>query len=350
MAISLEVRVDQICESIDRFISTEIEARPGASRGRIPRLYEAARARTTKPLTQCAAESLLAATSNGGPVILSNGWVIDFWYPHGEICGLIGSVSLARAITQGLGRQVCFLTEEPVLPVFTAVARAAGMHVYSPEDLPRLPAAVASRSFPIDPDEARAEAERLLDTLRPSAVITVEKCSPNDRGIHHTGRGTDMSATTAKVDVLVVEARRRGILTVGIGDLGNEIGFGAIREAVAELIPYGAECGCGCGGGIAAAVETDCLIVGSSSSRGAYGLEAALATLLGNPALMHDGEMEKRMIQAASAAGAIDSFTVGPTTTDGHGVDMHYSACLVELLRQLVLSRDTEHTMFAARA
>lgn len=348
MAISLEVRVDQICESIDRFISTEIEARPGASRGRIHHLYDAARARTTKPLTQYAAEALVA-TSSTGPVLLSNGWVIDFWYPHGEICGLIGSVSLARAITQGLGRQVCFLTEEPVLPVFTAVARAAGMHVYKTGDLGRLPPVVAAQSFPIDPDEARAEAVRLIDALQPSAVITVEKCAPNDRGVHHTGRGTDMSATTAKVDVLVVEARRRGILTIGIGDLGNEIGFGAIQETVAEFIPNGAVCGCGCGGGIASAIETDCLIVGSSSSRGAYGLEAALATLAGNPAMMHDGEMEKRMIQAASAAGAIDSFTVGPTATDGHGVDMHYSACLVELLRQLVLSRDKEHTMFAAR-
>ena len=57
-----------------------------------------------------------------------------------------------------------------------------------------------------------------------------------------------------------------------------------------------------------------------------------------------------QMIRAAAQAGAVDSFTVGPTTTDGHGTDMHYSACLVELLRQLVLSRDIEFDMYEERA
>ncbi len=344
------VAVDQICESIDRLISTEIEARPARSRGKIVRLYEAARAQSDKPLARAAAEALIAATAGGGPVLVSNGWVIDFWYPQGEICGLIGAVSLSRAITRGLNTQVCFLSEPQVLPVFEAVCRAAGMRVYPPERLPELPSVVAAQSFPIDSQEADAAAVEMLDRMRPSAVITIEKCSPNIRGVYHTGRGTDMSATTAKVDRVVTAARRRGILTIGIGDLGNEIGFGKIRAAVEELIPYGAECGCGCGGGIVSAIETDNLVVATSSSRGAYGVEAALATLLDNPELMHDGDLEQRMILAASAAGAIDSFTVGPTATDGHGVDMRYSACLIELMRQLVLSRRTEFKLFAARA
>jgi hypothetical protein len=246
--------------------------------------------------------------------------------------------------------QVVFLTEEDVLPVFETVGRAAGLRIYPTEKLPELPNVVAAQSFPVDPEEAKTAAADLLDRLRPSAVVTIEKCAPNKNGIHHTGRGTDMSSTTAKVDVLVEEARRRGVLTIGIGDLGNEIGFGNIRETVEKHIPFAAECSCPCGGGMAADTQTDYLVVASSSNRGGYAVEAALATLLGNPSLMHDGETDKRMILAASGAGAIDSFTVGPTATDGHGVEMHYSACLVELLRQLVLSRDTEHGHFASRA
>jgi hypothetical protein len=282
---SLDIRIDQICESIDRLVSTEFEARPGLSRGKIRFLYEAARERSSGPLARQAAQALIEATRSGGPVLLSNGWIIDFWYPSGEICGLIGATSLARAITSGLGVQVLFLTEEPVLPVFEKVGRAAGLRVYSPDHLKELPNVVAAQTFPIDEDEARAAATDLLDRLQPSAVITIEKCGRNKHGVYHTGQGTDMSSTTAKVDLLVEQARRRGVLTIGIGDLGNEIGFGS----------------------------------------------------------------NKRMILAASGAGAIDSFTVAPTPTDGHGVDMHYSACLVELLRQLVLSRDTEHGLFASR-
>jgi hypothetical protein len=348
--ISLGGRIDQICDSIDRLVSTELDARPEGSRGKMHLLYDAARKQCSKPLVQGAAEALIAAARGKGPVLVSSGWVIEFWYPRGELCGMIGAGALARAITRGLRTQVCFVGEEAVLPVFEAVCGAAGMRVYPSDALPKLPQAVAAQSFPVDAEAARAAATRLLDDLRPSAIITIEKCSPNTMGVYHTGRGTDMSGTTAKVGFLVEEARRSGILTIGIGDLGNELGFGNIRQAVEEHIPFGADCGCGCGGGIASDVKTDHLIVASSSNRGGYGLEAALATLLGNPSVMHDGDMDQQMIRAACQAGAVDSFTVGPTTTDGHGTDMHYSACLVELLRQLVLSRDIEFEMYEARA
>src|SRR5207247_11141902 len=64
-------------------------------------------------------------------------------------------------------------------------------------------------SFPVDVDAARAATTQLLDGLKPSAIITIEKCSPNTKGLYHTGRGTDMSDTTAKVGLLVEEARDR---------------------------------------------------------------------------------------------------------------------------------------------
>ena len=348
--ISLQGRIDQICESIDRLISTEFDARPEGSRGKMHLLYDIARKQTAKPLVQEAAEGLIAAVRSGGPVLVSSGWVIDFWYPKGEICGMIGAGALARAIMRGLRAQVCFIGEEAVLPVFEAICGAAGVRVYPFDALPKVPQVVVAQSFPIDSAAARTATTKLLDDLKPSAIITIEKCAPNKKGIYHTGRGTDMSDTTAKLGLLVEEARRRGVLTIGIGDLGNEIGFGNIRQAVEEHIPFGADCGCGCGGGIAADVKTDHLIVASSSNRGGYGLEAALATHLGNSSVMHDGETDERMIRAACQAGAVDSFTVGPTTTDGHGTDMHYSACLVELLRQLVISRDVEFDMYEERA
>ncbi len=159
-----------------------------------------------------------------------------------------------------------------------------------------------------------------------------------------------MSATTAKVDLLVEEAGRRGILTIGIGDLGNEIGFGNIRETVEAVQPHATDCGCPCGGGMASAVETEFLIVTAASNRGGYGLEACLAALLDRPELMHDGDMEQAMIQAAAGAGAMDSFTVGPTSTDGHGVPMEVSAHFIELLRHVARFKQIEFPMFASRA
>jgi hypothetical protein len=345
-----ESRIGPIMESIDRLISTEIEAKPGDSRGRILKLYEAARALTDKPLVQGAAEALLDATKDGKPVIVSTGWVIDFWYSKGELCGMIGATAMCRGLSQGLKRQVLFLGEEQVLPVFRAAARAAGVQVYDYEKLKELPHVVGARSFPVDPEEARAEATRILDRYQPGAIVTIEKCSPNKKGVHHTGRGNDMSATTAKIDVLVNEARARGILTIGIGDLGNEIGFGKIRSAVEQYIAHGAECGCPCGGGIASDVETDHLIVAASSNRGGYGLLAALGTLAGDVEVVPSGAVDTRMIQAASFEGACDSFTTQPTATDGHGMPAEMHAHFVELLRYQILSRDIDYAMFGARA
>lgn len=339
-----------IGESVDRLITTELEARPGGSRGKTAALYEAARQKTGKPPSLAAAQALLQRAKEGDTIIVSTGWVIDFWFPKGEICGMTGAVSLSRALISGLGAKVCFLSEEPVLSVYQAVCRAAGVRVFPDESLGRVPRAVVTRAFPVEEREARRAAIEYLDALQPKAVITLEKCGRNQKGVYHTGQGNDMSPTTAKLDLLVEEARRRGILTIGIGDLGNEIGFGNIRETVEAVIPWGAKCNCPCGGGMASAVETDYLIVAAASNRGGYGLEACLAALLDKPEVMHDGDMERRMIQAVGAAGAMDSFTVGPTPTDGHGVPMEVSSYLVELLRHVARYKSVEFPMFAARA
>src|SRR5690606_27447788 len=105
--------------------------------------------------------------------------------------------------------------------------------------------------FPVAPAEAERQTARVLADVDPKAVITVEKCSPNSLGVYHTGGGIDMTDTTAKVDLLVKAAGEQGVVTVGIGDLGNEIGFGRIRSRVEELLPKGRACGCPCQGGIA---------------------------------------------------------------------------------------------------
>lgn len=339
-----------ICETIDRLISTQIEARPEEPPGTILKLYEAARDQSGKPLVQAAAEGLLEATAGGRPVVVSTGWVIDLWYPRGELCGMVGAVALCRALSQGMGLPVCFVGEEAVLPVFEAAARAVGMRLYPYDKMADIPQAIVARGFPVESAQAQAEAVRVLEEVRPRAIVTIEKCAPNTKGIYHTGRGSDMSASTAKVDLLVREARSRGVLTIGIGDLGNEIGFGKIRSAVEQYLPRGRQCGCPCGGGIASDVETDRLIVASSSNRGAYGLVAALGTLLRNASLVPTGAEDTRMIQAAAYAGACDSFTAQPTLTDGHGVPAEYHACFVELLRYQVQRQGITYPLFGARA
>ena len=51
-----------------------------------------------------------------------------------------------------------------------------------------------------------------------------------------------MSPYTDKIDLLVDAGRERGILMSGVGDYGNEIGFGVIEDMVREFVEYGKKC------------------------------------------------------------------------------------------------------------
>jgi len=114
-----------------------------------------------------------------------------------------------------------------------------------------------------------------LDLLRPSALIAIEKLGPNQQGVYHMVKGHDSSAFQAKAGRLFDAARPRGILTIGVGDRGNEIGMGAIADTVRQVLPYGSICQCPCGGGVADATEVDVVVPGTCSNWGAYGMPPA---------------------------------------------------------------------------
>ena len=89
----------------------------------------------------------------------------------------------------------------------------------------------------------------------------------------------------------------------GIGDGGNEVGMGCIKETIKEILPTGANCGCPCGAGTHSDIATDLLLVAMVSNWGAYALEALLAIAKGKPEIMHDRVLEKRVFEASISAG-----------------------------------------------
>ena len=110
-------------------------------------------------------------------------------------------------------------------------------------------------------------------------VISIEKLGPNPQGIAHTSTGTPTASDRARAECLFDEAARRGIPSLGIGDNGNELGFGLIADAVAKYKPNGER--------LCTRVKTDVLVPANTSNWGAYAVEAALAALVGRPEIMH---------------------------------------------------------------
>lgn len=281
-----------------------------------------------------AAEKLLGC-EKGSTVLILTGVLHPVFFPKGETDGPAGAAALAYALSAGLGLRPVVISENETKDVMAQACLALGLVPRWDVMLGFRPRSVLVRGFPVaDVEETRREADLLLDELKPSAVIAVERKGRNVKGEYHSVLGTPRSAYEAKLDYVVDSARRRGILTVGIGDNGNEIGFGNILDDVKKIQMFGEKCQCPCGSGIASTVQTDLLVAASSSNWGAYGVEACISLLLDDSSLMHDGEAEERVLTAISSLGCADGLTILSTPTcDG---TEKASVYLVDYLKTLV--------------
>jgi hypothetical protein len=315
-------------DTVDRIVNLDI-----GKRG-VDKLYGPARARSQEALCAAAARSL-SNLSAGDRVVLVTGSLTRPWVSMkiGETDGPVGTAALARALSYGFNTIPIIVTDTTLLEPIAATVRAAGLAVVTLEEARR---ATSNRRFcgvavvvgyPVPDDGARIEAKRMLDELSPTAVIAIERAGMTDRGTYHNMLGQDYSEGRARIDYLVEAAGERHIPTIGVGDGGNEIGMGAIREAVHKYVPHGEV--------LCARVPTDVLLPAGVSNWGCYGIQAALAILTGKPELAHTAALEKRLIEAAAAAGLVDGNTGKcEPTVDGMPTEVHMG--IVQLLEATV--------------
>jgi hypothetical protein len=298
-AHAAESQLEAIGWALDRAASVEIR-RGDYTRGVAVPLYEAAlRAQRGRPLCLDAATRLVDSIKPGDTVLVATGAGHPVHLPAGETDGPLGAAALARVLAIGLGALPVFVAcQEHAAPI-SAAAEAVG--------LPNVPL-VSVRS---DADGTR-EATRQFRDLAPRAVIAIEALAPNVNGVAHSATGLPTEGVRSGVEHLVDVARREGVLTIGIGDNGNEIGFGLIEREVRRVKPYGDVCRCPCGGGIASSVATDVLVVANVSNWGAYAVEAMVGALLGDETMIHDATAENAMLSRAVAAGARDGSSGRP--------------------------------------
>jgi len=331
------VSLENIGEAVDRLITVPMSNWAILKGIPVIELYNACRDKAGGPLTLTAAHKLAERVGPGDTVIYATGFVI-LNYGKPETDGPIGAAALARAIDIGLKATPVFVAEDIATGAMAATVTAAGLHPWDPATARDGRHRAIIEGFPIDPALAKEAALRLLDRYRPSALIAVERPGWNGKRVYHSGGGFDISHFTAKIDYLFEEAKARGILTIGIGDLGNELGMGYIRDTVYQFIPHGAVCQCPCGEGIAAAFEPDLGIMANISNWGAYGVEACLAALLGEPELLHDADTERRIIEGAVRGGAMDAVS-GMLRPYVDGTSMEINVRIVELLHSIIHHR-----------
>jgi hypothetical protein len=326
--------IETIAASVDRLITIDF------GYGVIHALNDAAHERYGRAPALVAAERLRERVGPGDTVIIATGCTYPgFELVVGEPDGPMGAGSLARALALGLQAKPVIVAEECLTGGVHAVARAAGLNMISADHLMRLSPEINRSatvlSFPVDDAQAIREARRLLDEFRPRAIVAIEKLGPNERGVYHMVKGHDSSAFQAKAGRLFEAARARGVLTIGVGDRGNEIGMGVIAETVKRLLPYGSKCQCPCGAGVADATEVDVVVPGTCSNWGAYGIAACLAACLDAPEILHDAKAEARMLRACLDAGMADGISIlCEPKVDGIPEEVHLA--VVTLLNTVV--------------
>lgn len=318
-------------DNIDKLCS--LEFRPGDSnipRGIIARMYEAARARAGAPLSTTMGQAIIERVKAGDNAVIFTGAGSAPYFPKAEIDGIPGAAAIARALTLGLGARVHIAVEPRAFEPMIAALRAAELNaVLATDDGELPPQAVVVHGSPIDEAEGRAFSDRLLDELAPSLVLAIEKLSES----HSDGRvrgatGWDWHDTHFKPQYVFEQARARGILTAGIGDGGNEVGYGSLPEAV-DIVPSGKIS--------AAATATDHLWVASVSDWGGYGLSTILAILLKRPEVAVTPRIVERMLDAVVLAGAVDGLYARPITGDD-GYPLEAQTALAMML-QIAISQ-----------
>jgi hypothetical protein len=238
-------------------------------------------------------------------VVLTTGFSVGPGMP--ETDGPPGTASLGRAL-RSLGAAVTYITDAAALPPLQAALGALG----EPTQIVTFHAA----------GDAALTARRLLAEHAPTHLISVERPGRTGAGDYLSMRGESVREWNAPLDALFLEASRR-VVTVGVGDGGNEIGMGALRARLVRAGPRIRQA--------ATVVAARHVVVAGVSNWGAYGIVVELARLVRRP-LLHTGDEERRMIEACVKAGAVDGITwKHEATVDALPVEAHVG--MVELLR-----------------
>lgn len=335
VAASPDGHVPAMADYVDRLVTVEMRNQ-GMPSGKITPLYDAARAEGGGlPLAHRAAAGLLASAHRHDTVLIVTGAGSGPLIPNGENDGPVGAAVLARALHWGVGCTPVLVCEAHHAGPVVAACEAVGVGIRDLDQATSTHVGGAVVTSPTTQDGIQGWAAALLDRLRPAAIVAIERLGPNSAGIVHGATGLSGWDPLVDLTPLFTAAAERGIFSVGIGDAGNEIGFGRIVDDVRRIQPHGARCQCSCGAGMATVVPTDVLVVAAVSNWGAYAIEACIAMQLRRPDVQHSPREAERAIQRCLEAGGLEAmYCTQRFFVDG--IAGESSVAMVQLLREMV--------------
>ncbi len=243
-----------------------------------------------------------------GTIILTTGFYVQ---GHAETDGPLGTAALVYALRK-MGHDCIVLTDSYCYQYFEFLGIQT---IYI--------------------DKTDVTVEEILKQYQPSAIISVERCGKNAKDRYWNMNANDITLYTSSIDKIFPIAKKRGILTVGIGDGGNEIGMGNYENILSKEL--GLE---------PCVIKTDYLIISSVSNWGAYGLCGYLSDYCGKTLLPEESWLQKYMLFLQSC-GCIDGVTKQNTlTVDGYieGKEVKVFREIQRWVKNVVEKRRSEKT------
>lgn len=228
------------------------------------------------PDDYCSQAAQFIMDNPGGVIIVTGFYVVMAGKP--ETDGPPGAIAIGEAL-KGLGRTVTYVSDEYTTPVLRRYASGSDVIDFSIDGI----------------DASKKQAKDILEQVKPSLLISIERCGRTRDDTYLNMRYVDISPNTARLDYLFDS----DVPSVGIGDGGNEIGMGNLAEVIptVESLPD-----------YPAVNQVDRLIIASVSNWGGYGLVAALSRISGKN-LLPSVESETAMLHGMIESGVVDGTT-----------------------------------------
>lgn len=153
--------------------------------------------------------------------------------------------------------------------------------------------------------------ENIINNYSPVAMISIERCGENINGDYANMRGVSIAEYTADIDRLFDYAKKNGIYTIGVGDGGNEIGMGNLKDVISNELSL-----------VPCKTEVTDLVIATVSNWGAYALAGCLSVLEGKN-IFADYKEVAEYIEYIVQKGSIDGVNkVHIATVDGFSADI----------------------------
>lgn len=222
-------------------------------------------------------QSLLQA----GTVFVVSGFPVQRAGGTGETDGPVGAVDIAAGLEQ-IGKKVCIITDES-----SCAAMIAGCERFAPE----------TEVLCVPHRGAGAYCYHLLKQRKPSHVIAIERPGKGSDGHYHNFKGQFIDDLLSDTDLLICD---KNVVTIGIGDGGNELGMGALRPIVERSVSNGDL--------VCAETPADFTLTAGVSNWWGWGLRAVLTAITGKN-IMPTDEEARELLRIVVAQGCVDGIT-----------------------------------------